>query len=66
VGRLAFLLGKRFERSNIISADAFNELEEKLALLPIIELIKIKALLPSDPRFPTLAFSATEEAFETE
>jgi hypothetical protein len=41
VGRLAFLLGKRFERSNIISADAFNELEEKLALLLIIELIKV-------------------------
>jgi len=31
VGRIALLLGESFERSNIISADAFNEIEEKLA-----------------------------------
>jgi hypothetical protein len=39
--RLAFLLGKLLKRSNVIGAYAFNEVEEKLALLPIIELIEV-------------------------
>src|SRR6476620_1648985 len=55
----------------LTSADAFNELGEKLALLPIIELIKIKALLPSDPRvsrrwrFPPLRRRSKRSDLET-
>ena len=39
--RLSFLLGKRFERSNMIGAQAFNEFNWQLALFPIVELIEV-------------------------
>ncbi len=57
-GRPAFLLGKLFERVNVSAANALDEFDYQLTLLPLVDLIKVFhfALSLTFGRLPLVGF----------